>query len=149
MGDHRDSDYPDSYALYLSHRELKKRGANMISRILSAAGISLVGSLLLLGLVDVHINMLSIAAEGQDLQKVTLKIEGMDCKSCVKVIRKALVKVPGVKSADVRITSSKEGTGQAVVECEKGNVTSDQLVKAVESASNAMFTYRASVITEE
>ena len=77
-------------------------------------------------------------------QKVTLQIGGMKCESCVKEIRKALLRVPGVKEAEVDF-----GHGMAIVKIGAKKVTDHQLVKAVESASNAMYTYQASVIAEK
>lgn len=76
----------------------------------------------------------------KNIEQLILKVDGMECKSCVKNIRKALLRVPGVISADVQFKE-----GRAVVEHETGKVTEDQLVKAVESASDAMYTYRAAV----
>lgn len=121
----------------------------MMTSMLRRGGLFLVVLLLLFGPRGLQTDSLSLAAEAQELQKVTLKVEGMECKSCVKDIRKALLKIPGVKNANVRIVSMEEKTGEAVVECEKGKVIPDQLVKAVEDASNAMFTYKASVIAEK
>lgn len=121
----------------------------MTNRIWMTRGFVLAVSLLFLGSTGFWADHLSLAAEAQDLRKITLKIHGMECKSCAKDIRKALLKVPGVKSADVRMVNTEEKAGQAVVECEKGKVTPDQLVKAVEGASNAMFTYTAFVISEK
>lgn len=76
----------------------------------------------------------------KNIKQVILKVEGMECKSCVKNIRKALLRVPGVILADVQFKE-----GRAVVEHETGKVTEGQLIKAVESASDAMYTYTASV----
>lgn len=77
----------------------------------------------------------------KNIKQVILKVDGMECKSCVKNIRKALLRVPGVISADVQFKE-----GRAVVEHETGKVTEGQLIKAVESASNAMYTYKAVVM---
>lgn len=77
----------------------------------------------------------------KNIEQVILKVEGMECKSCVKNIRKALLRVPGVISADVQFKE-----GRAAVAYEKGTVGEEQLVKAVESASDAMYTYTASVV---
>jgi len=120
----------------------------MMTKMLKAKCLLLTISLLLLGSIGLLNDRQSMAAEAQETQKIALKIQGMECRSCVREIRKVLLKVPGVKAADVRIVNADEKTGEAVVECEKGKVTPDQLVKAVEGASNAMFTYTATVVSE-
>lgn len=83
-----------------------------------------------------------IAAETDqgNIQQVTLKIDGMRCRSCVRDIRKALLSLPGVRFAEVDYSRK-----EAVVKIESGKVTDRQLIKAVASASNAMYTYRAAV----
>jgi len=72
---------------------------------------------------------------------ITLKIKGWTCASCEKDIRRALLAVPGVKSADVSYAH-----GGAVVVIEPGRVTPDQLVQAVASAGNILSSYRARVV---
>lgn len=81
----------------------------------------------------------AIAQQSEDI--ITLKIEGWTCASCEKDIRRALLAVSGVKSADVRYAR-----GGAVVVVETGQVTTDQLVQAVASAGNILSSYRASVV---
>jgi|SRR5579884_1602252 len=87
-----------------------------------------------------------IAAETdqKSIQQVTLKIDGMKCKSCVRDIRKALLSLPGVRFAEVDY-----GRQEAIVKIEPGKVTDPQLIQAVASASNAMYTYRAAVAARE
>ena len=58
------------------------------------------------------------------MSKVTLQIVGMHCASCVRVITKALRKVPGVTDATVNYATEK-----AVVHCTKNVVP--QLIEAV------------------
>ena len=60
------------------------------------------------------------------MSKKTLKIEGMMCEGCVKSVKEALEKVPGITSVDVNL---KKGT--AVVQ---GDVDDETLVKAVVDA---------------
>jgi copper chaperone CopZ len=72
---------------------------------------------------------------------ITLKIEGWTCASCEKDIRRALLAVSGVKSADVSYAH-----GGAVVAIEPGRVTPDKLVQAVASAGNIFSSYQASVV---
>ncbi|EJE2786791.1 copper chaperone CopZ [Listeria monocytogenes] len=63
------------------------------------------------------------------MEKLTLNVEGMTCYHCEARVTKALSEVNGVKSA---VVSLDEGT--ATVEFEKGQVTEDALIDAVEEA---------------
>ena len=62
------------------------------------------------------------------MSKKTLKIEGMMCEGCVKSVKEALEKVPGITSVDVNL---KKGT--AVVQ---GDVDDETLIKAVVDAGD-------------
>lgn len=155
MDHHGHRDYPNPDALYLSHWELiNEREISMMTKTLRTGGLFLAVSLILLGPIGFQIDNLVLAAEAQGLQKITLKIEGMDCGTCVKDIRSALLNVPGVKAAEVKVKKrwlffNDFSDARAVVEFEQGKTTIEALVKAVEKASNAMFTYQASVMPEE
>ncbi|MBC1715415.1 heavy-metal-associated domain-containing protein [Listeria welshimeri] len=63
------------------------------------------------------------------MEKLTLNVEGMTCEHCEARVTKALSEVSGVKNAVVLLD---EGT--ATVEFEKGEVTEDALIDAVEEA---------------
>ncbi|MBU4346050.1 MAG: methyltransferase domain-containing protein [Candidatus Omnitrophica bacterium] len=63
------------------------------------------------------------------LEKVTLKIEGMTTACCIPRVEEALLKVKGVKKVSVCIKR-----GIAEVEIEAGQVTTEQLINAVEKA---------------
>ena len=78
------------------------------------------------------------------VERVTLKVDGMTCRSCVKPLQKALLKIPGVKNARVSYSAA-----QAVVECEKGKVTNAQLVKAIEDQSSFFLTFTAKVTSRD
>jgi len=75
---------------------------------------------------------------------ITLKIEGWTCASCEKDIRRALLAVPGVKSADVNYAR-----GGAILTVEPGRVTLDQLIQTVASAGNILSSYRARVVPND
>lgn len=86
------------------------------------------------------------AAGGE--QTVTLQIEGMTCGSCVKDVRAALQKVPGVKMVDMKFGTkwgfmNDYADAKAIVTFDPSQAAIDTLVKAVESASSALSTYRA------
>ena len=90
----------------------------------------------------------SLAAEAQELQTITLRIEGMSCGACVKNVRAALSNVPGVKGVEVKVGTkgfifNDYSDARAIVTCERGKTTADELIKAVEGASNAINTYTA------
>lgn len=60
------------------------------------------------------------------MSKKTLKIEGMMCEGCVKSVKEALEKVPGITSVDVNLKKS-----TAVVQ---GDADDETLIKAVVDA---------------
>ncbi len=74
-------------------------------------------------------------------QAFTLKIDGWTCASCEKNVHEALMGVSGVQSAEVSYPSS-----GAIVVIEPGQVIPDQLVQAIQGASNVFDTYTATVI---
>ena len=99
------------------------------------------------------VGLQGFAAESQQLQTVTLQIDGMTCGGCVRDVKAALAKAVSVSSventvgkkglffldyADVRaaVTFDPEKTGVAV------------LIKVVESASTSLSTYKARVLKE-
>ena len=71
-------------------------------------------------------------------ERVTLKIGGMTCASCVARVEKKLSKVPGVESACVNLA-----TEQAVVRFEPTRTTMAKLLETVEVAG-----YEASLVHE-
>ncbi len=72
---------------------------------------------------------------------ITMKIDGWTCASCEKDVHAALMGVSGVQSAEVSYPS-----GGAIVVCEPGQVNPDQLVQAIQGASNVFDTYKATII---
>lgn len=66
---------------------------------------------------------------GRSLTQVTLKVDGMTCPTCTYRVSNALVKLPGVKEAEVSLER-----GQAVVEYDEGKVTVEQMVEAIKQA---------------
>lgn len=92
----------------------------------------------------------SVVAGGGD-QTVTLQIEGITCGSCVKEVRAALQKVPGVKIVDMKFGTkwgfmNDYADTKAVVTFDPNHTAVEALVKAVEAASSALSTYRARVL---
>ena len=60
---------------------------------------------------------------------IELPVEGMDCAGCTRTVQQALIKVPGVLSAEVLLSSEK-----AVIEVDPGQVDDAALRHAVEGA---------------
>ena len=60
---------------------------------------------------------------------VELPVEGMDCAGCTRTVQQALVKVPGVFSAEVLLSAEK-----AVIEVDPARVDDAGLRRAVEGA---------------
>ena len=90
----------------------------------------------------------SLAAEAQELQTITLRIEGMSCGACSNDVRAAISRVPYVKVAEVKVGTkwfflNDYSDARAIVTCERGTTTADELIKAVEAASSAISTYKA------
>lgn len=80
----------------------------------------------------------SSADNMQQLQQVTLTLEGMTCASCAMRIEKGLKKVTGVKEASVNLASEK-----AVVTYDSTQTNSAQLIQKVETVG-----YRAAPYLE-
>jgi len=92
-------------------------------------------------------------AEGKGLQTVTLQVDGLTCGACVKDVKAALAKAPGVSTVEVTVGKkwfffSDYANARATVtfDPEKGGVES--LVKAVEAAGTPLSAYRARPFTE-
>ena len=102
--------------------------------------------LLLFGAFMVLMNVMQAfpATAPSSEDTITLKIEGWTCASCEKDIRRELLAVSGVKSADVSYAR-----GGAIVVVEADRVTPDQLVQAVARAGNILSSYRASVVPND
>jgi copper chaperone CopZ len=93
------------------------------------------------------------AAESQKPQTVTLQIDGMTCGGCVKDVKASLAKVPSVSS--VEIAMGKKGLFfldysdvRAAITFDPEKTSVAVLIKAVESASTALSTYKARVLKE-
>ncbi len=83
---------------------------------------------------------------GKDTEEAIFHIDGMTCSDCIKEVQRAIMKVSGVIDAKVTLKGFFKKEGRAEVRYEKGKVTPDQLMAAVSSASNAMYTYKAHLV---
>ena len=114
-------------------------------------GVSLIFFLLFLGVGSLEFGGWSPVAEAQDLQTTVLQVDGMTCSACIKEIRSALLKVPGVKSAELKMKKTwfffnDYSDARAIVTSDQGKTTVDALIKAIEAASTSMFSYHARLI---
>lgn len=114
-------------------RTIQKAACSLVVLFAVAVGLSNVPSLA----------WAADTAKYEQSTQVTLKVDGMECRSCVKDIKRALQRVPGVESVEVDFKA-----GKAVVTYAPDHVLETQLMAAVESASNAMYRYRATVIAK-
>ncbi len=95
------------------------------------------------------------AEEALQHEQVLLKVDGMACFTCRWDIKGKLMKVPGVKSAEVtskRLTwwnPFSKTEGKALITYEAGAVTVDQLIEAIAGASDAVYSYKASLFPEQ
>lgn len=69
-------------------------------------------------------------SELEEAAPIYLAVSDMGCPNCAHRVRNALLAVPGVLDAAVHL-----GAGQAAVACRGGSVGVDDLVGAVEDAS--------------
>lgn len=114
----------------------------------------LIQTTILVGIMTLSlVGLQGFAAESQRLQTVTLQIDGMTCGACVKDVKASLAKVSSVSS--VEITVGKKGLFfldyaevRAVVTFDPEQTGVAALMKAVESASTSLSTYKARVLKE-
>lgn len=101
----------------------------------------------MLGPIAAH----DVAADSRESQAVTVTIEGMTCGACVKSVKASLSKVPGVGSVEITVGKkwgffSDYEDVRALVTFDPEKTGVDQLVKAVEAASNPLSAYKARVL---
>lgn len=70
---------------------------------------------------------LRILVENRDMNRTTLKIDGMSCGHCVMSVKKALESLDGVKIENVSV-------GSAAVEYDPAVASPEQIVEAVSDA---------------
>lgn len=99
---------------------------------------------LLAGIMTLSLSGLQTwAAEGQGLQTVTLRIDGMTCGVCVKDVKTALGKVSGVTAVELTVGKkwvffSDYGDARAAVTFDPAKAGAESLVKAIEAASTPL-----------
>jgi len=120
----------------------------MMRRILEIGGLLASIGLLVSGQAAHNREHVAWAAENPELQTFTLQIDGMTCGGCVKDLRTALLKVPGVKAVEFQIKKTwfffhDYSDTRAVIRCAPGKTTANALMTAVEGASTVASTYKA------
>ncbi|MBX3328867.1 MAG: heavy-metal-associated domain-containing protein [Nitrospira sp.] len=109
-------------------------------------------TMIVIGVVTVSLGAFQgLVAEGQSQQTVTLQIDGMTCGGCVKDVKAALAKVPGVSSVELSVGTkwvvfSDYSNARAAVTFDPQKANVEMLVRAVEAAGNPLSKYRAQVI---
>jgi mercuric ion binding protein len=93
----------------------------------------------------------ALAAESQEFQTVTLQINGMTCGACVKDVKAALAKVPGVSAVEFTVGKkwvffSDYADARASVTFDPARTGVEVLVKAVEAAGSPLSAYKARLI---
>ena len=124
----------------------------MMTRILQITGLLVTVSLQIVGPGVHHREHVAWAVEATDLQTFTLQIDGMTCGACVKDIRSALLKVPGVKAVEFQIKKQwfffhDYSHVRAIISCEPGKTIVTELIAAIESASSPTSTYKAKSVS--
>ena len=92
-----------------------------------------------------------LGAEGPGLQTVTIHIDGMSCGACLKDVKAALAKVPGVSTVGFAVAKkwiffSDYADARALVAFDPEKAGVEALVKAVEGASGSLSAYKARVL---
>ncbi|MBX3301515.1 MAG: heavy-metal-associated domain-containing protein [Nitrospira sp.] len=111
----------------------------------------LVYTMIVIGAVTVSLGAFQgLVAGGQSQQTVILQIEGMTCGGCVKDVKAALAKVPGVSEIGLStgrkwIVFSDYSDARASVTFDPQKTNVETLIRAVEAAGNPMSKYRAQV----
>ena len=109
----------------------------------------LVHTMIVIGVVTLSLTGFGeLVAGSQDRQTVTLQIDGMTCGGCVKDVKTALAKVPGV--SEVVFSMGKKwvvfpdySNARALVTFDPKKTSQEALIKAVETANNPFSKYRA------
>jgi len=109
----------------------------------------LVHTMIVIGVVTVSLaGFQGLVAGGQSQETATLKIDGMTCGGCIKDVKAALAKVPGV--SEVGLSTGKKwivfpdySDAHASVTFDPQKTNVDTLMRAVEAAGNPLSKYRA------
>lgn len=123
-----------------------------MTRILLVGGFLVSLGLLVGGPGVPNRDQVAWAVEAPGLQTFTVQIDGMTCGACVKDIRSALLKIPGVNAVEFQI--KKKGfffldysDARAIITCEPGTTTVNALITAIEGASSLTSTYKAKPVS--
>nr|WP_087475853.1 heavy metal-associated domain-containing protein [Nitrospira cf. moscoviensis SBR1015] len=107
--------------------------------------------MIVIGVVTVSLaGFQGVVAGSQSRQTVTLQIDGMTCGGCVKDIKAALAKVPGVSEVGLStgtkwIIFPDYSDARAVVTFDPQKTNVETLIRAVEAASSLLSKYKAEV----
>lgn len=109
----------------------------------------LIRRMMVIGVVTVSLaGFQELLAESQNQETVTLQISGMTCGGCIKDVKAALAKVPGV--SEVGLSTGKKwivfpdySDAHASVTFDPQKTNVDTLMRVVEAAGNPLSKFRA------
>ncbi len=110
-----------------------------------------VHTLIVIGIVALSLTGFpELVAGSQSRQTVTLQIDGMTCGGCVKDVKAALAKVPGVSEVGLStgtkwIIFPDYSDARALVTFDPQKTNVETLIRAVEAAGNLLSKYKAEV----
>ncbi len=110
-----------------------------------------VHAMIVIGAVTVSLaGFQGVAAGSQHQQTATLQIKGMTCGGCVKDVKAALARVPGVSVVDLTVGTkwvvfSDYSNARAAVTFDPEKAGVEALIKAVEAAGTPLSKYKAQV----
>lgn len=110
------------------------------------------GLVVLIGVMTVgFVPPSGLAAESQGVQTVTLQIDGMTCGACVKDVKAALAKVPGVSAVEFAVGKkwiffSDYADARASVTFDPEKAGAEALIKAIEAAGSPLSAYKARLL---
>ncbi|MBX3325562.1 MAG: heavy-metal-associated domain-containing protein [Nitrospira sp.] len=92
-----------------------------------------------------------LVAASSSQQTVTLQIDGMTCGGCVKDVKAALAKLPGVSAVEFTIAKkwilfSDYADARALVTFDSEKTGLEVLIKAIEGASSPLSAYKARLV---
>ena len=112
----------------------------------------LVHTVIVIGVVTVSLaGFQGLVAGSQSQQAVTLQIDGMTCGGCVKDVKAALAKLPGVSTVEFTIAKkwilfSDYADARAVVIFDPEKIGVEVLIKTIEGASSPLSAYKARLV---
>jgi mercuric ion binding protein len=112
------------------------------------------GLVVLIGVMTVGlVPPAGLAVESQGPQTVILRIDGMTCGACVKDVKAALAKLPGVSAVEITMGTkwiffSDYANARALVTFDPEKTGVEGLIAAIERAGGPLSAYKAKLLSE-